>query len=1599
MIVEDQSLFIDNALTILLDTQSRLKLEANDAISLLSSKISFSFLNSFANSPSMILANFSEMFVNYDIVKLTKFTYDDTQTIVNRMVPISVLHFVLFAQIFPKAMKFAVKNQNKITENYNQILKFLTFEHFCKSIGIEVDDDVKSNKLLVEKLVNERISKKNSQLGVYFSLLGEEKKFNVFYNYLKFGGDSLKDSINNDEEELTSLKWACSKGIKKFIKEYILPTQKTKDFFTHTDLLDKVNVNNNNVIIFIKKHLMKVNSKTSIFKKATLFYKLMQMIILVGNNSETMSSLINICRIVFWKIVTFMIEDDRLYLIIQFSIKFQSIVAKILNDQLPYYLDNVEVLSTIKEFSYLEHYFKLLSDCNSFKTKKQFPESPLQCIIYLVSNEVYWRSNIFLMTKIKLLRKIFIGLSRSYSKLNIKERILLINTVFEQIPTSSIGESVLNELLEGLKFEAIFNILAFVTDAEGVNVIQQIVGNESTSSIFGFNNIDPDKLAKLSLSIYAQGNDIDSTASIFPYLLFEKPGIEVFDKKIFDPMMANVRRTQYKVKNSSNSLIYRFLALSDFPIHSMLYKMFFTVKSSSINHLDDFLVILLYYVIIACELDDVAKELNGILNNGEFPSRRLIMRSLSILRGWTRSLPSDHPFHKKFISLMSKIDHSSLLLNLKLFELNVQYLYEFELKACMPNYKLTKEQVRDLHRASKKVFRDFESIDINRVMRNIFPASQDFNVEQSHLVKRLNFPEERKVAIKKVNLSQKIDDQNETEELNKVLVNFSQSLTLHEESAYLKCKTSDILNANSGLESGMTIFELKIKLDSEQFTDDSAAFDALRCICQTYAIILTDKNCTESIISDFEECRYLFKKNLICSLTNYTCFGEVDSFYLRFLVIFLRVDRFFTLASDNNFDELQIYIEEKCLHFENRETEYELLIIFRHLTSLHIKLEMLYYSITLELAKRNFKTGHLLTAQNFLLSIESREEKMENLRPKFLRLFARILINQGRIPSAIKLLKKSSVGADLHDLVKANVHSLLAESQLYSVQTIHSRFKDSINSNKISYEKLHFCYAKFLEINFNIEIEDLLLTADQYLSALVAGNRYLLQTLPKAFRAIQSIDEKLSSDKIKDKSQGITNKLKKMIDTYSTKIPAYKCVVHLQMLISRIMAGFPYVEEFATRLLITIAKAYPEQAIWWLCPLYSFDLTQKSIRAEKAKNICSSLPTSQKEVIDHGFELIRVLAELATKKKSPTPVSMKLTSIRKLGVKILLPVTRMLSPMFPKGKCKDGFNPFPIDPLYFSEILPNFETMPSKEQPIKICVIDQHYNRHFFLLKNENHDVRRESRIIEFANYLNSIFSENSITRDFDFKYKVFSIISITQNVNIVEWIPNTRTVKTIIKLTEEEPDRIKWVDHKSLYYSEAFWNSKGPHKQGLRRFIVEKRATAKVWFENSINFTKSCAIWTAFCYVIRLGDRHLENILINIDTCELSHIDFECIFDKGKLLPAPEVVDFRLTPALTCALGVFDTWGLFFYYFECAMQVLKENLEDIIGALDTFVLDPIASKDKSVIKELVGIESIRKYMNELMSGDVKKKIEALFIKNKHIDTLKLMYYGWSPQF
>lgn len=102
------------------------------------------------------------------------------------------------------------------------------------------------------------------------------------------------------------------------------------------------------------------------------------------------------------------------------------------------------------------------------------------------------------------------------------------------------------------------------------------------------------------------------------------------------------------------------------------------------------------------------------------------------------------------------------------------------------------------------------------------------------------------------------------------------------------------------------------------------------------------------------------------------------------------------------------------------------------------------------------------------------------------------------------------------------------------------------------------------------------------------------------------------------------------------------------------------------------------------------------------------------------------------------------------------------------------------------------------------------------------------------------------------------------------------------------------------------------------------KSGSSATWWRVTEQFSKSAAVMSAIGSVIGLGDRHLDNFLVNISTGQVVHVDYNVCFEKGKSLRVPETVPFRLTGNIIHALGPTQIEVIFNKTYNFDEKIMK---------------------------------------------------------------------------
>lgn len=261
--------------------------------------------------------------------------------------------------------------------------------------------------------------------------------------------------------------------------------------------------------------------------------------------------------------------------------------------------------------------------------------------------------------------------------------------------------------------------------------------------------------------------------------------------------------------------------------------------------------------------------------------------------------------------------------------------------------------------------------------------------------------------------------------------------------------------------------------------------------------------------------------------------------------------------------------------------------------------------------------------------------------------------------------------------------------------------------------------------------------------------------------------------------------------------------------------------------------------------------------------------------------------------------------------------------------------------------------LPTKTKPKKLTLCGTNGQSYTYLFKGQE-DLHLDERIMQFLSISNSMMSRSHSPRTTDcFRAHHYSVIPLGSQSGLISWVDNCTPLFGIYKKWQQREAILKQQQKErqpsKLYEqgqspvaattrpSELFYNKltpllaernlkiSDPRKQWptsvlksvLRELSLETPSdllskeiwcystNAAEWRRSVRRYTISLAVMSIIGYVIGLGDRHLDNILIKLGTGEIVHIDYNVCFEKGKSLRVPEKVPFRMTQNLKTALGL----------------------------------------------------------------------------------------------
>ncbi|NXW30571.1 ATM kinase, partial [Phaetusa simplex] len=248
-------------------------------------------------------------------------------------------------------------------------------------------------------------------------------------------------------------------------------------------------------------------------------------------------------------------------------------------------------------------------------------------------------------------------------------------------------------------------------------------------------------------------------------------------------------------------------------------------------------------------------------------------------------------------------------------------------------------------------------------------------------------------------------------------------------------------------------------------------------------------------------------------------------------------------------------------------------------------------------------------------------------------------------------------------------------------------------------------------------------------------------------------------------------------------------------------------------------------------------------------------------------------------------------------------------------------------------------------------------------------DLRQDAVMQQVFQMCNTLLQQNTETRKRKLTIRRYKVVPLSQRSGVLEWCSGTTPIgEFLVNVEEGAHKRYRPKDYSSYECQKTMMDAQKKHFEEkynifmkvcenfqpvFRYFCMEKFLDPAVWFEKRLAYTRSVATSSIVGYILGLGDRHVQNILIDEQTAELVHIDLGVAFEQGKILPTPETVPFRLTRDIVDGMGITGVEGVFRRCCEKTMAVMRNSQEALLTIVEVLLYDPLFDWTMNPLKAL----------------------------------------------
>lgn len=594
------------------------------------------------------------------------------------------------------------------------------------------------------------------------------------------------------------------------------------------------------------------------------------------------------------------------------------------------------------------------------------------------------------------------------------------------------------------------------------------------------------------------------------------------------------------------------------------------------------------------------------------------------------------------------------------------------------------------------------------------------------------------------------------------------------------------------------------------------------------------------------------------------------------------------------------------------------------------------------------------------------------------------------------------------------------------------------------WEEAYFTCAKYFDkVMSNVVLEkpekrsDFIIHIVNYLGqSLQHGSQYIYQSMPRML----SLWLDYGADSTKQPSmESVLSLLNTKITLFTKMLPAYQFLTAFPQLISRICHTHPEVFGKLKEIIANLLVEYPQQAMWGMMAVSKSSYQVRCKRCQDIFSQAKSMNSKLNKFLLDAHKLTERLLDLCNKSfdqsVNTVNISCHFKPLQRLVddpnfSPIMIPLQSLMTITLPNAShppSKENHNPFPNDCIYIKGLEDTVELLSSLQRPKKINLIGSD-GRNYIMLCKPKDDLRKDARLMEFNSIVNKCLHKDAESRRRNLKIRTFAVTPLNEECGMLEWVNNTASLRHImLKLYRERGIYTSGKELRNMQLPpnaplqkklDIFRNKLLPrHKAIFSEWFLKTFADPTSWYNARLAYCRTVAVMSMVGYILGLGDRHGENILMDSETGECVHVDFNCLFNKGETFDYPEIVPFRLTHNMIEAMGPLGYEGIFRRACEVCLRVMRDQNDSLMSVLKSFIYDPLVewskpSKGRSNPTESGEIrnEKAQTHVSNIESrlkGILKAKVKGLPLSVEgHVNylikeatdenNLCQMYIGWA---